>query len=96
MSCQEGREGNEKTPTNVEGESKQMVLGVQKENPYALETMQMVLDTIIKAKSVDNPNLRTAEIILETTDLYVRFLPSNEYQLNALQQDSLLVFLIIL
>ena len=71
-----------------------VILGEQKKNPFSLENMKIALDTLkkmvsesyqtaFKAKAVD-------EIELETTDLYVRFLPQDSAQYKQLMNDTTL------
>ena len=71
-----------------------VILGERKENPFSLENMKIALDTLkqmvresdqtaFKAKAVD-------EIELETTDLYVRFLPQDSTQYKQLMNDTTL------
>jgi hypothetical protein len=56
-----------------------MVLGKQLENPYSVENMRKALASLIA-------NGRTAgDFDIETTDLYVRFIPTDSIELDALE-----------
>ncbi len=61
-----------------------MVLGKRLENPYTVENMQRALANLTASGRI------TEEINIETTDLYVRFLPEDTVELEALQADSTL------
>ena len=62
----------------------QTILGKQLENPYTVENMQKALANL-------TANGRISESIdIETTDLYVRFLPKDTIELDALQADTTL------
>ena len=61
-----------------------MVLGKQLENPYSIENMRKALDNL-------NANGRTAsDFNIETTDLYIRFLPADSLELEAIASDTTL------
>ena len=56
-----------------------MVLGKQLENPYSIENMRKALASL-------TANGRTAgDFDIETTDLYVRFIPTDSIELDALE-----------
>ena len=69
-------------------------LGKQLENPYSVENMQIALDSLRAVPDPSNPNGRTAseDIEIETTDLYVRFLPKDSVQYEAMIRDSTMVY----
>ena len=71
-------------------------LGEQLENPYSLESMQTALDSMKLALASQNTNgriARTAEdIVIETTDFYVRFLPRDSTQREAMTDDTTMVY----
>lgn len=60
-----------------------MVLGEKLENPYSIENMQKAYADLIKTKAA-------GDFKIETTDLYVRFLPKDSTELLMLQSDTLL------
>lgn len=69
-------------------------LGDQLKNPYSIENMKLALDTLQKLLEKANPNGRNLanEIELETTDLYVRFLPRDTTQFNEMLKDSTMIY----
>ena len=69
-------------------------LGKQLENPYSMENMQLALDSLISVQKANNPNGRTAseEVELEVTDLYVRFLPRDSTQYDAMMVDTTMIY----
>jgi hypothetical protein len=81
-------------------EVRPIVLGKQKANPYSVENMLIALDTLrAYANAVgdeellSNAGIRTKSletISINTTDLYVRFLPSDSVGYANLKQDSTL------
>jgi hypothetical protein len=60
----------------------QIIVGAKLENPYSLKNMQRAYDSL---KS--NLGLKSAEI-LEPTHYYVRFLPKDTSEYNALKADT--------
>jgi hypothetical protein len=71
-----------------------VVLGKKKNNPYSVVNMQAALDTL-KAHPDDLEGcLKSASalenIIITTTDLYVRFLPKDTAQYRKLKTDETL------
>lgn len=61
-----------------------MVLGKKLDNPYSVENMQRALENL-KRKT------RLAEdLVIEATDLYVKFMPFDSLQLEALEADTTL------
>ena len=79
---------------NINRPTQPIILGKQLNNPFSVENMKIALDTLkkmvresdqtaFKAKAVD-------EIELETTDLYVRFLPQDSTQYMQLMNDTTL------
>lgn len=69
-------------------------LGKQLENPYSIENMTLALDTLQKILNGVNPKGRSLaeEITLETTDLYVRFLPRDTTQYNDMLKDTTMIY----
>ncbi len=61
-----------------------LVLGRQLGNSYTVETMQKAWDNLSSAGRV------IEDLAIETTDLYVRFLPEDSVDLDVLQHDSTL------
>lgn len=61
-----------------------IILGDKKENPYSIKNMRVALDTLMYY--IKNSNQKVFEgafydnVKLETTDLYVRFLPQDSLQ----------------
>ena len=72
--------------TQIEGMIK---LGKKLENPYSVENMQRALNNLKKVNI--NAKTTTSRLNIETTHLYVRFLPKNEEELSILKRDSTLV-----
>lgn len=74
-----------------------MTLGKKLENPYSVANMQRAMDTILKeveeSENVAAKSLQESaeQIVIEETDLYVRFLPKDSLELNILEKDSTLV-----
>jgi hypothetical protein len=65
-------------------EGKMMILGKQLENPYSVENMKKALKNVsLKSGSV-------GDFDISTTDLYVRFLPSDSIEYEALASDTTL------
>lgn len=62
-----------------------MKLGKKLENPYSVENMQKALDNIKKS------NVTTNGLNIETTHLYIKFIPKNEDELSVLKRDSTFV-----
>ncbi len=63
-------------------EGSKMVLGQRLENPYSIENMKKALANL-------NANGRTAgDFNIETTDLYIRFLPADSLEYNAIAADT--------
>lgn len=71
-----------------------VILGERKENPFSLENMKIALDTLKKmVEQSDQSAFKAKEIDgieLETTDLYVRFLPQDSIQYKQLMNDTTL------
>ena len=67
---------------NKEGMTK---LGSQLENPFSVENMTKAYSNLKSANS------ETPEIVIETTHLYIRFLPKNFDELSLLKNDSTIV-----
>lgn len=61
-----------------------MVLGKQLENPYSVENMKKALDNLTSSGRT------TENIAIETTHLYVRFLPKDTVEIAILQADTTL------
>ena len=67
---------------NFASEGSQMVLGEQLDNPYSVENMKKALANL-------NANGRIAgDFDIETTDLYVRFLPADSLEYDAITADT--------
>ena len=69
-------------------------LGKKLMNPYSLENMQLAMDTLerlLEKTKVQGRNL-VKSIDLETTDLYVRFLPKDTTQYNQMLKDSTMIY----
>ena len=66
-------------------EGNKMVLGEQLENPYSVKNMRKALGNL-------NANGRTAneDIEIKTTDLYIRFLPTDSVEFDAIASDTTL------
>ena len=63
-------------------EGNRMILGEQLENPYSVENMKKALANL-------TANGRTAsDIDIETTNLYVRFLPADSLEYDAIASDT--------
>lgn len=73
--------------TNFPKEQKEtdgmMVLGEKLENPYSIANMEKAYADLIKTRAA-------GDFKIETTDLYVRFLPKDSTELLELQKDILL------
>ena len=73
--------------TNFPKEQKEtdgmMVLGEKLENPYSIANMEKAYADLIKTRAA-------GDFKIETTDLYVRFLPKDSTELLELQKDTLL------
>jgi hypothetical protein len=67
------------------------ILGKQLENPYSVENMRKALAEL-KSSNALKSSFIDDDFEIETTHLYVRFLPKNEEELNLLKQDTLLHF----
>ena len=71
--------------TNYQGSNEQMlVLGKQKENPYTVENMR-------KAYANLTSNGRVADFDIQSTDLYIKFKPSDSLELEILKADTSLI-----
>lgn len=66
----------------------QITIGKKLENPYSLKNMQKALDSLLVLKGISSENT----IILEATDLYVRFRPTDTTQYRALFEQGLELF----
>ena len=62
-------------------EGEEMVLGEQLENPYSVENMRKALANL-------RANGRTSDFDIETTDLYIRFLPADSLEYDAIAADT--------
>ncbi|MEM7297637.1 MAG: hypothetical protein AAF391_05160, partial [Bacteroidota bacterium] len=69
---------------NFLDEGNKMILGKQLENPYSVENMKKALGNL-KANG-----RASGDFDIETTDLYVRFLPRDSTEIEALEADSTL------
>lgn len=71
-------------------------LGKKLQNPYSLSNMQTALDSMKRSLQSFKPKSRLARTIkemeIETTDLYVRFLPRDSTQRDAMMDDTTLVY----
>ncbi len=64
------------------------VLGKKLENPYSVENMKKALNKLRSTNT--SKSISTQGIEIETTHLYVRFLPRSEEELSILKKDTLL------
>ena len=64
------------------------ILGKQLENPYSVDNMTKALEKLKANNKLKSASTEGIEI--ETTHLYVRFLPKSEQELDILKQDTLL------
>lgn len=71
--------------------SDKTILGKQLENPYSVENMKRALYELKSSNTLKSSSL-DEDFEIETTHLYVRFLPKNEEELDLLKQDTLLHF----
>ncbi len=71
--------------------SDKTLLGKQLENPYSVENMKRALSELKSSNTLKSSSL-DEDFEIETTHLYVRFLPKNEEELDLLKQDTLLHF----
>ena len=71
--------------TNFPKEQKEtdgmMVLREKLENPYSIANMEKAYAELVKTRGA-------RDFKIETTDLYVRFLPKNSTELSELQKDT--------
>ncbi|MEO9482026.1 MAG: hypothetical protein ABJG47_01185 [Ekhidna sp.] len=71
-------------------------LGEKLENPYSLVAMEAALDSMKSSLESFAPNGRQARIAeqieISTTDLYVRFLPRDSVQRDAMMDDTTMVY----
>lgn len=71
-------------------------LGKKLQNPYSLSNMQTALDSMKRSLQSFKPKSRLARTIkemeIETTDLYVRFLPRDSTQRDAMMDDTTMVY----
>ncbi|MCY1636726.1 hypothetical protein, partial [Marinifilum sp. D737] len=77
------------SPHNIKNEplaDNAIKLGKKLENPYTVENMQKAYDNLKK------DNKLKSSFQIQTTDLYVRFLPKDSTELNTLEADSLFLF----
>ena len=83
ISCQTQDESITPEIDNFESSTEgKMVLGKQLENPYSVENMRKALASL-------TANGRTAsDFDIKTTDLYVRFIPKDSLELDALEDYS--------
>lgn len=79
--------------TEIESPDKIIGLGKKLENPYTVSVMKQAYDNIIKTKSA-SIELPSEELIIETTDYYVRFLPKNDDEKLFYKTKTVLLFLI--
>ena len=74
-------------PTNFPKEQEEtdgmMLYGQKLENPYSIVNMEKAYADLIKTRAA-------GDFKIETTDLYVRFLPKDSVELLELQKDTLL------
>lgn len=88
LACQEHDENiapviNDLKSSTLSGN--QVVLGKQLENPYSLESMKKALTNLQANGRV------VTDLSIQTTDLYVRFLPADTLELEAISSDPSLV-----
>jgi hypothetical protein len=88
FSCQKEENSNPiKTPTNHQSSEGMTKVGKQLENPYSVENMRKAWNNV----KASNSNLRTEEIEITTTHLYVKFKPKDELELAILKRDTSLI-----
>lgn len=73
-----------------------VILGNKINNPYSLENMRAALDTLKahpeeQSSCMKAPSSTLEDIIIEPTDLYVRFLPVDSIQYVQLMNDTTLI-----
>lgn len=87
ISCEKNNsfEENDLTKSNSSNNDGMTILGDQLENPFTVENMQSAY-SILKSESTETPSIQ-----IETTHLYIRFLPKNFDELSILKNDSSLV-----
>ncbi len=79
---------------NINRPTRPIILGKRLNNPFSIENMQAALDSL-KAHTdqlegcMKAPNLIN-EIVVSTTDLYIRLLPENDMQYRTLMNDKTL------
>ena len=88
------RKEDEILPLNEENTNQIQVdgmikLGKKLENPYSVENMQRALENL--KKSSVSAKTTTSGLNVETTHLYVKFIPKNEDELSILKRDSTFV-----
>ncbi len=83
ISCQQNEGILPDDPSfEVQRDGSPMILGKQLENPYSVENMKKALENLTAQGRMDE------DITIETTDLYVRFLPVDSLEQQALESDS--------
>ena len=72
----------------TESESQPTAIGQKLENPYSVENMRKAMGNLRNS----NDDYRMADLEIEATHLYLKFMPQNEDQLSLLLQDSTVVY----
>lgn len=88
-------DSSQKPSLNLESENSILaqgmtVLGKKLENPYSLENMRKALSLLESTGQLKSVSLDSSDI--QPTDLYVRFLPKNDQELDLIKRDTLLDF----
>ncbi|OJV42929.1 MAG: hypothetical protein BGO29_07120 [Bacteroidales bacterium 36-12] len=87
---------NEVELDNQHATKRQIILGEKLNNPYSLSNMLAALDTLKSypeqhSSSMKAPSSTLDNIVIEPTDLYVRFLPSDSLEFVKLMTDTSLI-----
>jgi hypothetical protein len=77
-------------------QARPVILGDKINNPYSLKNMQAALDTLKahpeeQSSCMKAPSSTLENIVIEPTDLYVRFLPADSIQFVKLMADTTLI-----
>ena len=72
----------------TESEPQPTLIGQKLENPYSVENMRKAMGNLRNS----NDDYRMADLEIEATHLYLKFMPQNEDQLSLLLQDSTVVY----
>ena len=75
------------SPSCSELKQPELVLGKKLENPYSVANMRKAYSELKNRTRTDLPN----ENVIQTTHLYIKFLPKNKQDIGTLKADSTLV-----